>query len=96
MGGNHGEKADHDVIGLHDEAATDGGRPLLRCVMREGRRLEPATPLATLQATCREALAELPTAVTRLSNPQPYVVAYSAHLQACADTLARADAWRND
>lgn len=87
--GDGDDTADHDVIGLEDEAPPDRGRPLLRCVMRDGRRLEKAIPIATLQATCRGALAELPAHVTRVSDPIPYPVIYSADLEASADALRR-------
>ncbi len=84
--------ADHDVVGLDTEATPDGGRPLLRCVMRHGRRLEPAAPLSVLQTRCREALAALPSDVRRLSDFDPYRVVYSAHLRSRADAVRASSA----
>jgi nicotinate phosphoribosyltransferase len=48
-----------DVIGLAHEDSPAGGRPLLRPVWRDGRRLEPAD-LAGARRRCAAALAEAP------------------------------------
>ncbi len=82
-----GEMAGYDVVGLNDEAAPNGGSSLLRCVMRDGRRLHPALSLSTLQTRCRAALAQFPEDVRRLSDPSSYPVRYSANLRASADAV---------
>ena len=86
--------ADHDVVGLATEAAPEGGRPLLRCVMRDGRRLEQAFDVQAVQSACRDALAELPAAVRGLTDPEAYAIAYSDSLRERADVLRAAKANR--
>jgi nicotinate phosphoribosyltransferase len=54
-----------DVIGLADEAGPANGRPLLRPVWRDGRRLEPAD-LAGARGRCAAALADAPIAAPRI------------------------------
>lgn len=54
-----GGSASHDVLALEGETI-DGARPLLRCVMRDGRRIEPRVAVSGMQARCLERLRELP------------------------------------
>ncbi len=54
-----GSSASHDVLALEGETI-DGARPLLRRVMRDGRRLAPPVPVSAMQAHCLERLQELP------------------------------------
>jgi len=57
-----GGTASHDVLALEGETV-DGARPLLRCVMRGGRRIEPRPAVSAIQARCLERLRELPAEV---------------------------------
>jgi nicotinate phosphoribosyltransferase len=64
------EVARRDVLARHGEVLP--GRPLLRQVMRAGRRQEGASPsLEALRAHAREELARLPLEVTRLEPARP-------------------------
>ncbi len=70
-----------------DEIARMGetrpGSPLLQCVMKNGRRVRSAEPIATLRARARNALAGLPPAVLSLAPAAPdYPVSVSPELQA--------------
>ena len=74
--------AARDVLGLDSEAGLEG-RPLLQCVMREGRRTRPAVPVGDIQRRCRQRVAELPPALHRLGDePASYRVDISNELQA--------------
>jgi nicotinate phosphoribosyltransferase len=80
-------RAVEDVIGLADEFDDSQGRPLLKRVMVNGRREHTSPPLDLLRARCREALAEVPSSVRRLTDPTPYPVRLSAALQAKVERL---------
>jgi nicotinate phosphoribosyltransferase len=73
----------YDVIGLTDETS-QGGRPLLTCVMRQGQRLAPSPDLAALQQNARQRVGELPASVTALDGPVPLTVRISPALDALA------------
>ncbi len=77
-------RALYDVIGLADEADAEG-RPLLKCVMREGRRVGPSPSMGELQRTAALRFAELPQEVTSLESGAPLAVRLSPAL----DQLAR-------
>jgi len=74
-------KAVGDVIGRADERLE--GRPLLRTVMREGKRLPDATEqLASIRRRTAEELAKLPAQITALiPAAPPYQVFISAALK---------------
>jgi nicotinate phosphoribosyltransferase len=74
--------APYDVIGLTDER--QDGRPLLRCVMRDGQRVAPSPDFSTLQKNARQRIAELPASVTTLDAPAPLMVRISPALDALA------------
>ncbi len=76
-------RATNDVIGRDTETPVDG-RPLLRCVMRDGRRSGPPTPVRVSRERCRERVAELPASLHAFDGPAPYRVEISAELQALA------------
>lgn len=78
-------RAAYDVIGLIDESAQEG-RPLLQCVMRQGRRVAPSPELSAVQRNARHRFAELPGSVTALESAAPLTVRISPAL----DALARA------
>ena len=67
-----------DVLALDGEAI-DGARPLLRCVMKDGRRTEPPATVRQMQARCRERIRELPADVRERieGEPAPYRVELS-------------------
>lgn len=69
-----------DVIARADESLD--GEPLLRPVMRDGRRLHPPAGLDALRALAHEAIAQLPDAVQALEAAEPgYPVSVSAALR---------------
>jgi nicotinate phosphoribosyltransferase len=71
-----------DVIALEDEPAPPNSRPLLVPVMRDGRPLGPAAPLAEAQARCREQIECLPARLRELAPAAaPYPVGHSARLE---------------
>lgn len=67
-----------DVIGLHGEEPPDGATPLLRTVMRGGRRTIPPDSLAAARARFEADLAGLPAAARRIQDPEAPVPAASA------------------
>jgi nicotinate phosphoribosyltransferase len=71
-----------DVITLHDEAPPDGHTPLLREVMRGGRRLRSES-LAEIRQRCTERLSALPDELRALEDAVHYPVTLSPAL----DTL---------
>jgi nicotinate phosphoribosyltransferase len=73
--------AHEDVIARADE--TLDGTPLLKPVMKDGKRLSPPTPLAQLRAGCAAALAKLPKPILAL---QPAAPRYPVHI---SDALAQ-------
>jgi nicotinate phosphoribosyltransferase len=68
-----------DVLALEDER--QAGEPLLVPVLRAGKRLEPATPLAQARARCHEQLGRLPPRYHRL-EPTPRGRGYPVRLSA--------------
>ena len=79
-----------DVLGLRGEPPPAGHQPLLRPVMRHGRRVAPAEPLAAAQRPCADSLTWLPPAAARaLKSPVPPAVRTSPALAALRQELAR-------
>jgi nicotinate phosphoribosyltransferase len=77
-----------DVVALETERPP--GEPLLECVMRGGRRLRPAEPIAALAARTARSLAALPAACRALAAPVPLTAAISSGVRALADEVDRA------
>ncbi len=76
-----------DVLALADETIA-GARPLLRPVMRDGKRLEAAEPPSTLRDRCRVWVAALPDRLRALQpDPPPYEVRTSPGLDALVRQL---------
>jgi nicotinate phosphoribosyltransferase len=76
-----------DVLALDGEDVADG-RPVLRPVMRDGRRLEPPEPLGALRDRCRASVAALPERLRALApDPPPYEVRTSPELDALVRRL---------
>lgn len=71
-----------DVIALHDEPAPSDSEPLLTCVMRAGKRLQPSPSLDELRARARTLEARLPAPLRRLDSAPSYPVAVSERLAA--------------
>lgn len=61
--------AEKDVVGRAEENLP--GRPLLQCVMRGGRRLQPAEPIGSLRERAASELAALPPRLRRLDPARP-------------------------
>ena len=80
--------AARDVVGIMDEAGPAGGRPLLDCVMRNGRRTRQPEPIGSLRDRSLEAIGHLPVSVRRLAEPSPYPVVFSDALEALATQVA--------
>lgn len=71
---------ERDLIALESEK--HAGRPLLRKVMSEGKRMDSPEPLTALQDRCRAALATLPHDLRSLEKgPEGYTVSNSEHLE---------------
>jgi nicotinate phosphoribosyltransferase len=84
-------RAIRDVIGLEDEAAPDGGVPLLERVMAGGRRTGPAPDVRSLRDRSRRLVDQLPAGVRALTGFDAYPVDLTARLQAAGrDVAARA------
>lgn len=77
-----------DVIALEGEEVE--GEPLLRPVMREGRRIGPLPPLSEVRAHARAQLERLPERLRGLETAHDYPVELSPRLSALVDELARA------
>jgi nicotinate phosphoribosyltransferase len=77
-----------DVVGLEGEEF-DGGRPLLECVMREGRRLAAAPLLEDARRHCVVGQERLPEPYRRLRGADAYPVGFSKRLEALLDEVRR-------
>jgi nicotinate phosphoribosyltransferase len=75
-----------DSVRLADEQGM--GTPLLECVMRDGRRVEPSPALARARAHCRAQLEALPPELKRIDPPWPrYPVSISPAVRLLADQV---------
>jgi len=75
-----------DVIDLEgDERGGATGRPLLKQVMRAGRRESHAEDLSAMRVRSRAAVAELPDSVRRLHDAASYAVRLGSALQAAIE-----------
>lgn len=74
-----------DVVATADE--TRLGRPLLTCVMRNGRRTLEEPSLADVAAHARDELAHLPSSLRSLDGENPFPVTMSQPLRALARRL---------
>jgi nicotinate phosphoribosyltransferase len=73
---------DGDTLGLQHESHP--GEPLLKPVMRDGRRLSQPPTLQSCRARCAEQLARLPAALRGLAPAAPWPVEISAPLRTLA------------
>jgi nicotinate phosphoribosyltransferase len=76
-----------DVVALEGEACE--GEPLLRRVMREGRRTAAPESLAAIRRRSATSLASLPDAVRSIDSPQPLVATISPGIRAAAERIDR-------
>jgi nicotinate phosphoribosyltransferase len=60
-----------DVIGLWGEAPSESGRPLLRTVMRDGRRTSPPDRWEEARARFARDIGVLPARARRIDDPEP-------------------------
>ena len=81
--------AERDVIGLEHESVREG-RPLLSCVMRQGKRLRAASPVMEMSFRARARLAEMPVGVTSIDGDGKYPVAMSPALDSLTRDAVRA------
>jgi nicotinate phosphoribosyltransferase len=79
-----------DVLSTVDDS--HAGEPLLRPVMRAGKRLAPAPSLDEVRAHAAAQLAALPEGLRRLDPAASYPVEVGARLKALA---AETDRWIN-
>jgi nicotinate phosphoribosyltransferase len=82
-----GGEASHDVLGLAGERRE--GRPLLRCVMRDGRRLDSTRAIGDIAERARRCRDELPMRVRAIDATESLEVRVSAQLQALSDEAVR-------
>lgn len=78
-----------DVIALWDEPGPAGAEPLLRTVMRDGRRLRPPDTLPEGRARLTAELATLPADALRIRAPRPGRAGCSERLSALTADLRR-------
>src|SRR5439155_19691739 len=75
-----------DVVALRDESAPAAdAEPLLRPVVREGSRLEPAPSIGEMAARFDADLDRIPERARRLRDPEPVVAGRSDALAALTE-----------
>jgi nicotinate phosphoribosyltransferase len=83
----------HDLLAGQWEACD--GEPLLRPVMRQGKRLHPAEPLEAARERLRRGLAMLPAALRSIEAEAAYPVLISEGLRQLAERMDAAQAARD-
>ncbi|OEU86933.1 nicotinate phosphoribosyltransferase [Streptomyces abyssalis] len=76
-----------DVIALRSEQPGSGERPLMRPVMRNGRRVSEAPPLREARERFTADLAQLPPEARRITGPTAPRPAFSDRLKALSDQV---------
>ena len=71
------------------EGDPQDGEPLVRPVMRAGKRLQPAEPLTDIRARSANELKRLPAPLRRLTNGPSYPVTVAPALRALIETVDR-------
>jgi nicotinate phosphoribosyltransferase len=79
---------EHDKIALEREPA-NGGEPLLRCVMRGGKRIDPPETVVELRERSLASLRKLPPRYRRIDRNATYPVRYSKNLEALLEKVRR-------
>lgn len=75
-----------DMIACESESFPDA-EPLLRCVMRQGKRIEPSPPLPQVQEYAAGEVRKIPDAFTRMREPGRYPVSFSRRLQSLLELV---------
>ena len=70
----------HDLVTLADE--TCGGEPLMKCVVEQGKLVEPYPSLSRIRERCREQVDSLPSDLRGLEPQGKYRLEYSDELEA--------------
>ncbi|MGW3498045.1 nicotinate phosphoribosyltransferase [Streptomyces sp. NPDC001020] len=70
-----------DVIGLLQEEPPDSAQPLLRTVMRDGRRTGPPDRWEYARARCAHDIAALPASARGIDHPEPWRAVVSPALE---------------
>ncbi|WP_204104311.1 MULTISPECIES: nicotinate phosphoribosyltransferase [Spirulina sp. CCY15215] len=78
-----------DRLGLLEEEARGGERPLLELVIKAGQQIKKEEAIATLRQRTRASVASLPLETRQLEDPQPLPVEISTRLQTLQDSLVR-------
>jgi nicotinate phosphoribosyltransferase len=79
---------DYDLVAAEEEEV-DGGRPLLECVMRAGRREADGPPLGSVRERCADSLTRLPERLRTLEGDvAPYRVDLSPTLDKLITTMS--------
>ena len=86
--GSHG-MAERDVVGLESESPIEG-RPLLSCVMRQGKRVQPSASVREMARRARARLAEMPAGVARIDGVAEYPISISEALDRLVRETVRA------
>jgi nicotinate phosphoribosyltransferase len=82
--------ADHDILALYSECNDEfQGEPLLRPILINGQRLEPARAIEKSKEHAAKAIAALPERLRSLDEVEPYPVEVSPRLLAIAEDLRR-------
>jgi len=81
-------RAVRDVVGLAGEAGPADGAPLLTCVVRGGKRVQPGRPIDEIRNACQVAVARLPDGVRRHRDAAVYPVVLGADLERLAAGVA--------
>jgi nicotinate phosphoribosyltransferase len=76
-----------DVVGLAGETGPVEGAPLLTCVVRGGKRVQPGRPIDEIRRVCQAGVARLPDGVRRHRDASVYPVALGANLERLAAGL---------
>jgi len=76
-----------DVVTTADDAPA--GKPLLEPVMRDGKRLAPSPPLASVREHALAELSRLPASLRGLAQAQAYAVTIAEPLRRLADEIDR-------
>lgn len=84
-------RAVRDIIAGVDEPPPTGGDALLHAVMEHGRPLAPSPSIATMRATARESLAQLPERLRALDGAVEYPVEITEPLEAARLKASRYD-----
>lgn len=78
---------DKDRLGLAEQTANSGEKPLLELVMKQGQIIRQSETLQTIQQRSQASVARLPQKTRQIHNPVPLDVEISPALEALRDSL---------